>query len=316
VDNKQIFEFLTRKLDSGKRCVLVTVLAVEGSSMRDPGAHMGVCEDGESVGSLSGGCIEAAVVAEGLEALKAGSARITRFGRGSRYLDIKLPCGGGLDIHFQPLLDADLVKKCRNAIAQRNPFSLQLFADGKAPNFMAEWRTTSWPEESSVATVGHWPAPKLLIIGHGAALSSLAKQASAMYLDVQVLTPDAEQTARLENQGIAVTTLATPRDVAAVKSDPWTAIIFLFHDHDWEAHLMAYALTQPHFHFGAMGGRRAHEFRSGELAKLHVSQDKIDTIHAPIGLFHSSRDPDSLALSALAQVIKAYQNYDFAGSHG
>lgn len=284
--------------------------------MRDPGAHMGVCEDGESVGSLSGGCIEAAVVAEGLEALKAGSARITRFGRGSRYLDIKLPCGGGLDIHFQPLLDSYLVKKCRNAIAQREPFALQLFAEGKAPDFIAAWRTTSWSQESSGAFVGHWPAPKLLIIGHGAALSSLAKQASAMHLDVQVLTPDAEQTARLENQEIAVTTLETPRDVAAFKSDPWTAIIFLFHDHDWEAHLMAHALTQPHFYFGAMGGRKAHEFRSSELVKLQVAKEKVDTIHAPIGLFHSSRDPDSLALSALAQVIKAYQNYDFAGPHG
>ena len=284
--------------------------------MRDPGAHMGVCEDGESVGSLSGGCIEAAVVAEGLEALKAGSARITRFGKGSHYLDIKLPCGGGLDIHFQPILDGNLVKKCRAVIAGRMPFSLQFFADSAAPIFIPEWRTTRWSDRSAAAIVGHWPAPKLLIIGHGAALSSLAAQASTIHLDVQVLTPDAELVIRLEAYGIPAGTLDTPRDVAAIQSDPWTAIIFMFHDHDWEAHLMAHALTQPHFYFGAMGGRKAHEFRSGELARLQVAKEKVDAIHAPIGLFHSSRDPDSLALSALAQVIQAYQNCDFVGHHG
>lgn len=62
--------------------------------MRNPGTIMGVAQDGSFAGSLSGGCIENAVVAEALEALKEDAPRMVRFGAGSPYLDIKLPCGG------------------------------------------------------------------------------------------------------------------------------------------------------------------------------------------------------------------------------
>ena len=70
---------------------------------------------------------------------------------------------------------------------------------------------------------------------------------------------------------------------------------------------MARALDLPHFFIGAMGGRRAHANRVETLRALGVSAEAIASIEAPIGLFHSSRDPDTLALSTLAQVVRAYQ---------
>ncbi|VAV87496.1 Xanthine and CO dehydrogenases maturation factor, XdhC/CoxF family, partial [hydrothermal vent metagenome] len=103
MDSHQIFKFLTEKAETGEKAALVTVTKVEGSSIRNPGAHMGVSENGEFVGSLSGGCIEDAVVAEAQDAIKQGKPRSVRFGAGSPYIDIKLPCGGGLDILFFPI---------------------------------------------------------------------------------------------------------------------------------------------------------------------------------------------------------------------
>lgn len=124
MDQRRIFRFLTERIGAGQPCALVTVLAVEGSAMRNPGTHMAVAADGSFVGSLSGGCIENAVVAEACDALKAGAVRIVRFGAGSPYLDIRLPCGGGLDIHFQPLADAALPKACLAASEARQPFTV------------------------------------------------------------------------------------------------------------------------------------------------------------------------------------------------
>ena len=121
MDQRRIFRFLAERIGAGDACVLVTVLAVEGSAMRNPGTHMAVAADGSFVGSLSGGCIENAVVAEALGALKLRTARTVRFGEGSPYLDIRLPCGGGLDIHFQPLADGALPGACLAAIAARQP---------------------------------------------------------------------------------------------------------------------------------------------------------------------------------------------------
>ena len=270
--------------------MLVTVLAVEGSSMRNPGAHMAVAADGSYVGSLSGGCIEAAVVAEAREVLDAGRARCVRYGAGSPYIDIRLPCGGGLDVHFLPLSDTALVERACAALAARVPFTLDLPGG-----------------EGRCAEVSHVPNPKLLIVGHGAAPLSLARQAGAMAADVAILTPDTELFARAEEASYPVQLLGKTGDTHLLASDPWTAIIFLFHDHDWEGRLMARALQLPHFFIGAMGGRKAHAHRVETLRALGASAEGIASIQAPIGLFHSSRDPDTLALSTLAQVVLAYQ---------
>ena len=76
MDFADIFAFLKARLAQGQPCVLVTVCAVEGSSMRNPGTLMGVARDGAFTGSLSGGCIENAVVAEALDALDHGAVAL------------------------------------------------------------------------------------------------------------------------------------------------------------------------------------------------------------------------------------------------
>ena len=316
MDNRRVFAFLDEQLDAGLNAVLVTVIAVDGSSMRGPGTHMGVSEDGRFAGSLSGGCIENAVVAEALDALANGKPRIVRFGSGSRYIDIRLPCGGGLDIHFMPLLGSALVKACLQAVKARLPFSVRLPLGPGEAEILDRWHPLEWSKEAGTATIGHCPEPRLLVIGHGAAVTSLAGLARKMDLTIEALSPDESLLASLASDTIATHWLANPGDISAVKSDRWTAIVFLFHDHDWETALMAQALREPHFYIGAMGGRKAHSWRSEALAKVGCSAEQIATIHAPIGLFHSARDPDTLALSALAQIIEAYHRQNFTKAGG
>ena len=314
MDSPRVFRFLAACLARGQRCVLVTVLAVEGSSMRNPGTHMGVCEDGTFAGSLSGGCIEAAVVAEALEALAEVAPRIRRFGAGSPYLDIRLPCGGGLDVHFQPLANDRMIDETLHAIEAREPFSLVISPSGAS--FSRGWTAPQFDFAEGTGHFGHWPTARLVIVGHGAGVAALARLARTLDLAVEVLSPDAEIVATLADEDIRAVRLQRADDTGSLHSDPWTAFAFLFHDYDWETQLMRRALELPRFYLGAMGGRRAHASRCEALRNLGVSEAKIATIRGPIGLFHSSRDPDTLALSALAEVIRAYQNVDFAGTHG
>jgi len=287
---------------------------------------MGISEDGSFAGSLSGGCIESAVVAEALDALNSGSSRVVRFGSGSPYIDIKLPCGGGLDIHFLPLRGPDIVARCLQAIEARAPFSLILSLASDEAEYSTRHAGAGCIVTEDSVSISHWPEPKLSLIGHGAVVPALAKMARQMDLSVEVLSPDqkllnglngagllkgAPSDRRPENGGLSTVRLATPADTAALTADRWTAIIFLFHDHDWEIALMAHAMAQPHFYLGAMGGRKAHTFRTEALGKMGCSQASINAVHAPIGLFHSSRDPDTLALSTLAQVIECYHQQTF-----
>lgn len=314
MDRARVFRFLAERLAGGSPCVLVTVGAVEGSSMREPGTVMGVAADGSFAGSLSGGCIENAVVAEALEALNAGSPRVVRFGAGSPYLDIKLPCGGGLDVHFQPLGDSKLAEDCLKAKRERRPFSIRLADQGARCE--AGWTQTRFDPQTGEGVFGHWPAPRLAIIGHGAGVEALSNLAREMHCPVHVLTPDERIAEGLKTRDVPVGFLSRTTQTDLLESDPWTAFVFLFHDHDWEVDLMASALDLHHFYIGAMGGRKAHAQRLEALRARGVKEEKLATIRAPIGLFHSSRDPHTLALSTLAQVVRAYQDTDFEAARG
>lgn len=101
---KEILEDLERWRREGKRVALARVVDVEGSGPRLPGAAMAVSEDGEVVGSVSGGCVEAAVVTEALAVLDGGDRRLVSFG----YSDddafaVGLTCGGTIHLYLEPL---------------------------------------------------------------------------------------------------------------------------------------------------------------------------------------------------------------------
>lgn len=74
-----MLRFAEHRIRTGHRTALVTVTGLTGSSSRPVGAMMAVAEDGGYVGSFSGGCVEAAVVAEALDALETGAARQVRY---------------------------------------------------------------------------------------------------------------------------------------------------------------------------------------------------------------------------------------------
>ncbi|MEE4201962.1 XdhC family protein [Erythrobacter sp.] len=309
MDQRPVLEFLHGAAAGGGRCVLVAVGAVEGSSMRAPGTIMGIAEDGSYEGSLSGGCIEAAVVAEAFDVLAAGKPRVVRFGAGSPYLDIKLPCGGGLDLAFHPLRHWDAVERALASIAVRQPFSLVASESGLTHEEC--WQPPHFEPDSPAFAFGYFPAPLLQIAGHGAAVEQLVLLGRTYGCDARVITPDAEIARRLGRRDVPAALIERTGQTDLLGGDPWTATILLFHDHDWEIDLIAAALDRPHFYLGAMGGRKAHAFRTEALTARGVSAEAIATIRAPIGLFHSSRDPQTLALSTLAEVVRTYHETDF-----
>ena len=101
---KEILPDLERWRSAGKQVALARVIDIEGSGPRDPGAAMAVSEDGEVAGSVSGGCVEGAVVSEALEILETGDRRLVSFG----YSDddafaVGLTCGGTIHLFIEPL---------------------------------------------------------------------------------------------------------------------------------------------------------------------------------------------------------------------
>ena len=102
---RELLDDIDRWRSSGKRVALARVVDIEGSGPRDPGAAMAVSEDGEVAGSVSGGCVEGAVVGEAL-AILAGERRpgVVSFGYSDdEAFAVGLTCGGIIRLFIEPL---------------------------------------------------------------------------------------------------------------------------------------------------------------------------------------------------------------------
>lgn len=294
-----LFGFLIACARRGERTALVTVTDVIGSASRAPGTHMAVSETGEWLGSLSGGCVEAAVVGEARRVIEAGKAELIRFGAGSRFIDIRLPCGGGLDLLIVPSPPIPVLIEAEAQLVHRSAVTLLLEQDGRIrlAGHSAEGST------GKVYAVRHDPDLRLCIIGHGSETVALARLARTYGAQVTVLTPD--DALRLETMvyGAEAHLLVTPAASPAFAADPHTAVVVLFHDHDWEPMLLQQALASDAFYVGAMGSRGTHAARLTALERAGVSRAQRSRLRGPIGLIPATRDPDTLALSILSEIV-------------
>lgn len=308
-DRSKIFAFLDdcnrRRLPS----VLVTLTDVSGSGARAPGTLMAVAADGSHAGSFSGGCVEAAVIGEAIEALATGMARCVRFGEGSRYIDIRLPCGGGIDLLFTPNPNPVAIEKASALLSARRPILLRLSLDGTVETAPAgPAATTGWNGTSF--QLRHNPALRIVVLGHGAEPMALLDIAIAFGAECRLLSPQADQVEAARTQGIDADVLHIVGKVDSLRADAWTAIVALFHDHDWETALLMEALRQEPFFIGAMGSRKTHAERCRRLLDAGVLPHDLSRILGPVGLIPATRDPMTLAVSVMAQIVEAYRSAD------
>ncbi len=280
----------------------MTLVAIEGGSSRAVGAQMAVSADGRRVGSFSGGCIEDAVVAEALETLDESWGRVVRYGVGSPYIDLRLPCGGGIDLLFTPHPDPSTIREVLAALERREAMALALDCDGVA--LVSDALPRAWDGSSLVLT--YQPPLRIIVLGQGEELTAFARLGTAFGVKVDAYTTDDGDVALLASQGIAATRLTSRKTLPTIVSDPWVAVVFLFHGRDWEEHLLPQALGLPGFYTGAIGSRRTHATRLAALAATGLSAERIKTLRGHIGLIPATRDPATLALSVLSEIVADY----------
>lgn len=297
-----ILRFLAARQAEGVPCALVTLVGIEGGSSRSVGSQMAVAADGRRIGSFSGGCVEDAVATEALEALDDGWGRVVRYGAGSPYIDIRLPCGGGIDLLFTPRPDPAVVSVALATLDQRDAVALTLDCDGVTLAPSAE--PVAW--DGRALTHAYQPPLRIHAFGQGEDLSAFARLGSAFGAEIHALTPDADTQALLAAEGIAVTPLLSRNTLPPFTSDSWSAIVFLFHGRDWEEFLMPQALALPAFYHGAIGSRRTHAARLDALVAAGVRTEAILALRGHIGLIPATRDPATLALSILGEIVADY----------
>lgn len=291
-DPLAVLEYLATARNAGSPCALVVLVSVEGPASRSPGTLMAVRDNGEYVGSLSNGCLESDVVSQALEAMGANQVRRIRYGAGSDYLDIQLPCGGAVVLLIIPEPSPTWLDRAITCLHSRQRFDLDL-RDLLPGNLEL---AQSYPR------IQYQPRLQLAICGRGAEPVALAHLAQSSGFGVKVYLPESEEVARLAAQGIDAQIIAS-RTFDGASLDNRTAFVAMFHDHDYEIPLLGKALGSRAFYIGAMGSHRTHEARLAALQDLGYSVTELNRIHGPIGLVGPMKDPQRLAISVLAEIL-------------
>ncbi|MFC3630319.1 XdhC family protein [Paracoccus angustae] len=278
--------------------VLAIITGITGPSYRPLGEIMAFCGDRQT-GSLSSGCIETDLALHARQALQDGP-RVVRYGEGSPWFDLQLPCGGGLEIALIPRPCPRLLGEVAAARANRQPVGLCV-----APDLVLR-RCEPGPTGPTADgfRILLVPPPRFLIFGQGPEAAIFAGLVHAAGYPHLLLSPDRQTLTQAETAGAPVRLLHWPALPTDLEIDDRSAVVLFFHDHDWEPPILARALDSPAFYIGAQGSQRARDKRLASL-RDHGVRTGLERLRGPIGLIPSVRDPRVLAVSVLAEVLEA-----------
>lgn len=286
--------------ETGLDVALVVLVKTVGGAVRAPGALMAVSAEGDVVGYLSGGCIDADVIANAQLSLQSGKLTELKYGAGSPYFDLPLPCGGSIDLMVLPQPDMEILRSAHDRLASRQTVSIGFHRNGAV--------SINDDEDDTDFTAHYVPKLKLRIAGRGADCIALLRAAKASGFEVHFQSPkEIEVSIARRLQIDQVDHLKSASSLPCSEDDPYTAFALMFHDVEWESVLLKQALAGQAFYVGAVGSVKTHERRCEELGKIGCSADEIERISAPIGLVSSLRDASLLATSVLAEIIASFQ---------
>lgn len=298
-----VLAFAEAELAAGRPAALITIVGLDGPFSRPLGAQLAVAGNRRFAGSISGGCLEQALTEEAQVAMREGANRVLRYGEGSPYLDVRLPCGGGIDLHVDASPDRALLQRAIALGQQRKTFAFAFDpSEARSSLRLIEDEADARPKEF----VRRFdPQLRIVLAGRGweiVAMSELAKTGNAQ------LVVASQEPATLDfcrPHAAELIRLTTPAAIPQLPYDANTALACLFHEHEWEAPLLLDALRSPAFYVGALGSRQTHRRRVEALSALGASPEDIARLKGPIGLF-AAQDPRSIAISALAEITQAW----------
>jgi xanthine dehydrogenase accessory factor len=299
-----ILRFASATAYTDHSIALVFVTHTTGGAVRVPGLRMGVRSDGTTVGYVSNGCVEADIAANAMAAMADRRARQLAYGAGTPAIDMRLPCGGRIELLVVPDPDMGVIDAMIARLGARQAAPMFVCPDGQFGLSEANSPTASGGVHFKAI-----PKIKVRIVGAGAETVTLARLAIASDMEVFVQSPDAGTVNVVAHYGIQARLLSglSVADTGQTADDEWTACAVLFHDHEWEAKLLPAMLGGKAFYVGALGSYRAHMKRRETLLSNGVPMAQVDRLHAPIGIIPQLRDASLLAISVLAEITESFR---------
>ncbi|MBT9466498.1 XdhC family protein [Hydrogenophaga sp.] len=295
---------------AGLPVVLVTVARTWGSSPRPPGSLMAINGRGETVGSVSGGCIEDDLIHRiregGVQAACAtDTPAVLRYGISADEAHrFGLPCGGTVELVLEPVSASSRLDELLQACLQRRSTERVLNLRTGEVELHAGQRDGLPHLNEQQLTTHLGPQARLIVIGAGDLSRFLCQMALGLGFEVIVCDPREEHRASWQLDGVVVSHEMPDDLILRLKPDARTAVVAVTHDPKLDDLALIDALQSDAFYVGAIGSRRHSELRKTRLHEhFDLSPDALQALHGPAGLYIGSKTPAEIALSIMAEVV-------------
>ncbi|WP_171121278.1 MULTISPECIES: XdhC family protein [unclassified Ruegeria] len=306
-------ETALRWYDEGKSAALATVVETWGSAPRRVGAQLVIAGDGRIEGSVSGGCVEGAVIVEALEAIDEKEARLLEFGVSDEdAFAVGLACGGTIRVLVEPIgsvLPEAMLRELVDARAGREPVVYEVNVETghralKRDAYPQRVRMdrSGFEEDGKTFVAVHNPPLRLIIVGAVHIAQALVPMARIAGYDPAIIDPRDAFASDSRFPGETILTDWPDEAVAKLGLDVRTAVVLLTHDPKLDDPALESALRAGVFYIGALGSTRTHAKRVARLTEAGFTKAQIARIHGPIGLDIGAADPSEIAVAILAQM--------------
>ncbi|MBX3049431.1 MAG: XdhC family protein [Anaerolineales bacterium] len=328
---RELLPDLANWLADGEKIAIATVISTWGSAPRGPGSTMAITTDGKLVGSVSGGCVEGAVIEAARQVIQDGQPQRLHYDVDDETaFGVGLACGGEIDIfvervnaeifaallprlqnqqhsHLHTVVSGEaagtqeLLDETGRPIASSNgPLGITL-ADGRLPQIISKGTTEVFSHPLP-------PAPTLVMVGGGHVAIALTHLANTLSFRSVIIDPRrlfASQE-RFAHADLLLQTWPN-KGFEEVQLNSSTAVAALAHDPKIDDPALIAALSSDCFYVGALGSRKNQAKRRQRLLEAGLDEITVDKLHAPIGLSIGAKTPEEIALSIMAEIVAVYR---------
>ena len=305
---------------AGKGVALATVLETWGSAPRPRGSLLAVNEQAEMVGSVSGGCVEGAVVASAIDSLADFKARTLEFGVADEdAFAVGLACGGRIRILVDPVgkgcaFADELLERLVRARNRKRPCALLMNPDDSTRMLVVQGEDRIDPQvrarlnadrsdyvgEVFVATNN--PPLRLIVVGAVHIAQALIPMARIAGYGVTLIDPRQAFGSEQRFPGESITLDWPDQAIGDLRPDSRTAVVTLSHDPKIDDPAIITALDSDAFYLGCLGSTRTHRKRVERLKRLGIGKQSISRIKAPVGADIAAQSPAEIAISIMAEI--------------
>ncbi len=313
-------------LSKGKKVALATVIGTWGSSPRPVGSQLAVDDAGAFVGSVSGGCIEGAVVGEALNTIADGENRNLEFGvTNEQAWEVGLACGGDVHVLVEPADNLDTLKRLEDekpiatvtdlATGKKSfvtpagvsgDLDLSEEMTGNARNALRDDRSRIFEDDDNAYFVNIFNPPlRMAIIGAVHISQALVPMAAMAGFDVTVIDPRGSFATEARFPDVTISEDWPDDAMVEFAPDSRTAVVTLTHDPKLDDPALEVALKSDAFYIGCLGSKRTHASRLERLTELGFAEGDFARINGPVGLDLGATSPAEIAISILGEIVAA-----------